>query len=69
MIDVDADPLRWGLERIVAVTTIPADKRGDLDYLRSAVMLAHSYAAAALQPPLDPPEEDAEPSRDTPAPD
>lgn len=62
MTDVDDDPLRWGLERIVAVTTIPADKRSDLDYLRSAVLLAHSYAAAALRPPLDPPQADAEPA-------
>lgn len=47
------------LRRVYEATTIPADKRSDLDFLRAAVMLAHSYAGAALSPlpseaPADP---------------
>lgn len=40
------------LKRISEATTIPEDKRGDVDFLRAAVMLAHVYAGAALSPQL-----------------
>jgi len=43
--------LVWALERVSLVTVIPADKRHDLDYLRSAVVLAHSYAQAGVALP------------------
>ena len=48
---------RWALERIAEVTLVPFDKRADLDFLRSAVSLAHSYAKAGLlgkDPPATP---------------
>ena len=49
------------LERIQEVTTIPENKRSDLDFLRAAVMLAHVYAGAALAPIPEPAEAPADP--------
>jgi hypothetical protein len=47
--------LDWALQRIAFVTAIPADKRGDLDWLRAACSLAHVYAKAGRAPPPEPP--------------
>ena len=49
--------LSWALQRIAFVTAIPADKRGDLDWLRAACSLAHAYALAGRAPALDDPPE------------
>jgi len=38
----------WALQRIAEATLVPDNRRGDLDYLRAAVSLAHVYARAAL---------------------
>jgi hypothetical protein len=49
---------RWALLRIADVTAIPADKRADLDFMRSAVSVARAYARGALdgkEPPTPPP--------------
>jgi hypothetical protein len=43
--------LDWALAEIVRVTDIPADKRADLDWLRAACSLAHTYAKAGRAPP------------------
>jgi hypothetical protein len=43
--------LTWALTEIARVTAIPADKRGDLDWLRAACSLAHTYARAGRAPP------------------
>jgi hypothetical protein len=43
--------LTWALTRIVEVTAIPEDRRHDLDWLRAACSLAHSYAKAGRAPP------------------
>ena len=51
--------LDWALRRTTAVTAIPADKRGDLDWLRAACSLAHTYAIAGRAPALDDPPETA----------
>jgi len=46
-----SDAHLWALERIRDCTKVPANKRGDLDYLRSVAALARGYALAALAPP------------------
>lgn len=56
--------LHW-LRRIVGCTTIPDDKIEDLDFMRSAVMLANIYAACALTLPCEAP---ADPTTPEPAP-
>jgi hypothetical protein len=47
--------LDWALTEITRVTAIPANKRGDLDWLRAACSLAHVYAKAGRAPPPEPP--------------
>jgi hypothetical protein len=49
--------LTWALTRIAEVTAIPADKRGDLDWLRAACSLAHTYAKVGRAPPPEPVDE------------
>ena len=45
-----AEYLVLALQRIIDATAIPAAKRADLDWLRSACSLAHGYARSALAP-------------------
>ena len=52
--------LTWALTRIAEVTAIPEDKRHDLDWLRAACMLAHSYATTGRSPPPEKIDETAE---------
>lgn len=52
--------LTWALGEIARVTAIPADKRSDLDWLRAACSLAHTYATAGRTPPPENVDESAE---------
>jgi hypothetical protein len=42
--------LTWALTRVAENTAMPADKRGDLNWLRVSVSLAHNFALAGLGP-------------------
>lgn len=42
---------KFCLGRIAQIAVIPHDRKSDLDYLRTAVMLAGNYAKAGLLPP------------------
>ena len=44
------DRLTWALTRVVENTELPANKRDDVAWLRSAVSLARAFAKAGLKP-------------------
>ena len=42
------EAMRWALQRIADATNLPAERRGDLGFLRHTVVLARGYARAGL---------------------